>query len=333
MPAALMMAACNPGSSVELINRTERSPLKWNLDKFSMPMCCRASMWVLSLRPLQRGDETSGGGEARENRGRMRAIRPQPLGNGGAPKPENLLSGKQWSGTWSNYHAETRHTPLEQQCGGKVTGNRVEMKRRSKVESRKRVRTKEKSKGGGGGGGGDGGGGCGGGGGGGDGGGGDGGGGGGASSGGGGGYLEHQVVSHTLHSYPLFQFSHACRCCARDTIQTDRRLYDPTKDDGSRERRAAERRRRSQLLKSGSYCWPRGDRGHCLDLNANETNIDQRSPMPVAHSDTKTEGCRSYEEGTPDRKWSAEELHKGYSSRGFVRDVVLQVDEARIQKD
>jgi len=80
---------------------------------------------------------------------------------------------------------------------------------------------------GGGGGGGDGGGGDGGGGGGGDDGGG---GGGGASSGGGGGYLEHQVVSHTLHSYPLFQFSHACRCCARDTTQTDRRLY-PTSDD------------------------------------------------------------------------------------------------------
>lgn len=29
----------------------------------------------------------------------------------------------------------------------------------------------------------------------------------------------------------------------------------------------------------------------------------------------------------------AKKLHKGYSSRGFVRDEVLQVDEARIQKD
>jgi len=66
MPAALMMAACNPDSSIELINRTERSPLKWNLDKFSILMCCRASMWVLSLRPLQRGDETSGRRGARE---------------------------------------------------------------------------------------------------------------------------------------------------------------------------------------------------------------------------------------------------------------------------
>lgn len=39
----------------------------------------------------------------------------------------------------------------------------------------------------------------------------------GASSGGGGGYLEHQVVSHTLHSYPLFP--HACRvlCTRHDT--------------------------------------------------------------------------------------------------------------------
>jgi len=55
--AALMMAACDP---VELINRTEQSPLKWNLDKFSVLMCRQASMWVLSLRPLQRGDETSG---------------------------------------------------------------------------------------------------------------------------------------------------------------------------------------------------------------------------------------------------------------------------------
>jgi len=38
MPAALMMAACDPSPSVELINRTERSPLKWNLDKFSVLM-------------------------------------------------------------------------------------------------------------------------------------------------------------------------------------------------------------------------------------------------------------------------------------------------------
>lgn len=43
------------------------------------------------------------------------------------------------------------------------------------------------------------------------------GGGGGASGGGGGGYLEHQVVSHTLHSYPLFQFPHACRSCVHAT--------------------------------------------------------------------------------------------------------------------
>jgi len=51
-----------------------------------------------------------------------------------------------------------------------------------------------------------------------------------ASGGGGGGYLEHQVVWHTLHSYPLFQFPHACQCCTRDTTQTDRRLY-PAIDD------------------------------------------------------------------------------------------------------
>ncbi|EZA50246.1 hypothetical protein X777_11084 [Ooceraea biroi] len=36
-----------------------------------------------------------------------------------------------------------------------------------------------------------------------------GGGGGGVGGGGGGGYLEHQVVPHTLHSYPLLQFPHA----------------------------------------------------------------------------------------------------------------------------
>jgi len=32
---------------------------------------------------------------------------------------------------------------------------------------------------------------------------------GGGGGGGGGGYLEHQVVPHTLHSYPLLQFLHA----------------------------------------------------------------------------------------------------------------------------
>ncbi|KYN04672.1 hypothetical protein ALC62_04447 [Cyphomyrmex costatus] len=46
------------GPSVELINRTERSPLKWNLDKFSMLMCCQASMWVLSLRPTETAHTT-----------------------------------------------------------------------------------------------------------------------------------------------------------------------------------------------------------------------------------------------------------------------------------
>lgn len=65
-------------------------------------------MWVLSLRPLQRGDETSGAARRKGVRGRERmrgdTAAAAAAGNG-APKPENLLSEKQWPGTWSNYHA------------------------------------------------------------------------------------------------------------------------------------------------------------------------------------------------------------------------------------
>lgn len=54
--------------------------------------------------------------------------------------------------------------------------------------------------------------------------------------------------------------------------------------------------------------------------------------MPIALSDTKPRVAdrtkREHRTGS-----GAEELHKGYSSRVFVRDEVLQVDEARIQKD
>lgn len=55
----------------ELINRAERSPLKWNLDKFSMLMLPgRYSMWALSLRPLKEERKRRRGG----GRGRMRVI-------------------------------------------------------------------------------------------------------------------------------------------------------------------------------------------------------------------------------------------------------------------
>jgi len=55
----------------ELINRAERSPLKWNLDKFSVLMLPgRYSMWALSLRPLKEERKRRRGG----GRGRMRAI-------------------------------------------------------------------------------------------------------------------------------------------------------------------------------------------------------------------------------------------------------------------
>lgn len=68
--------------------------------------------------------------------------------------------------------------------------------------------------------------------------------------------------------------------------------------------------------------------------NVNEHRAS-RSPMPIVRRALgyQTEGWRSNKKGIPDRKWRRGELHKGYSSRGFVRDEVLQVDEARIEKD
>lgn len=61
-----MMAACDPGPSVELINRTERSPLKWNLDKFSVAdaagLACGYYLYDLFKEEMRRrGSEAQGG--------------------------------------------------------------------------------------------------------------------------------------------------------------------------------------------------------------------------------------------------------------------------------
>lgn len=106
------------------------------------------------------------------------------------------------------------------------------------------------------------------------------------------------------------------------------------KDDGSCECRSVDRRD-DRLPESGSHCWLRDNRERrWIDLNANETTVDRRSPMPIARrvlSGTEPRVAdpteREHRTGS-----GAKELHKGYSSRGFVREV-LQVDEARIQKD
>lgn len=77
--------------SVELINRAGRSPLKWNLDKFSVLML-PASMWALSLRPLKEKDVHGVG------KGTDACARDTVVAGNGAPKPENLLSEEQWLG-------------------------------------------------------------------------------------------------------------------------------------------------------------------------------------------------------------------------------------------
>lgn len=85
---------------VELINRGEQSPLKWNLDKFSVLML-PTSMGALSLRPLK--------GERRPQAGRGQThARDRPL----SPPLETVhrnrrtcYHGETVAGTSANYHA------------------------------------------------------------------------------------------------------------------------------------------------------------------------------------------------------------------------------------
>lgn len=85
-------------TAVELINRAERSPLKWNLDKFSVLML-PASMWALSLRPLKEEDVhgVGKGTDACARYGRRRWKRCTKTG-------EPVIRGTV-AGTWANYNA------------------------------------------------------------------------------------------------------------------------------------------------------------------------------------------------------------------------------------